>query len=165
MHALISSSGDYVYEYGGVVGPTVGSSLIMGSSTYARNGNTVIAMYRAKEFSIKSIVEENLPVKPIPECIQGVKDALSYYPFDLDNVQFYAAELVYEPLSDFNIEARDFDENGHTYLVPVWHVYYIATEMDMLSGTGFVSINAITGEALYSSEYSYQDKRIFENGM
>ena len=65
------------------------------------------------------------------------------------------------PISDYDVNAYDYAVDGHTYLIPVWQVYYKGDFMGMGIGTGCIVIDAVTGESIYSTEYSYQDKRIF----
>ena len=54
-----------------------------------------------------------------------IEDALNYllnvlpYYYSIENVHFYAAELVYVPLSNFADTTLGFLEDGKTYLVPV----------------------------------------------
>jgi hypothetical protein len=168
MNIIASPVGDYVYEYGDLVGPTVGGALITGETEYSRYEDTIIGMYRTRDFRVKNIVGKKQPIMSVLMCRDAIEEALLYDPFidSCNGLQIYAAELVYMPISEFDLQTRDFKKNGHTYLVPVWNVYYRSSDPATgMPGTSCVLIDAITGKALYSSDYPYQDKRLYEDGI
>lgn len=168
MSVIALPGGDYVYEYGDLVGPTRGGTLITGETAYSRYEDTIIGVYRTRDFRVKCIVSEKQPIMPVLKCRSAIEEALLYDPFidSCNGIQMYAAELAYMPISEFDLQTKDFKKNGHTYLVPVWNVYYRSSDnASGITGTACVSINAITGNALYSKDYPYQDKRIYEDGI
>lgn len=128
-----------------------------------RNDNIVIILTRTGDFSIKSEVKADLTIKSVFECKEGIEDALNYllnvlpYYYSIENVHFYAAELVYVPLSNFADTTLDFLEDGKTYLVPVWNPYFVAGQYCLRFS---VTIDGITGQSLYSKEYSLNDPRL-----
>ena len=152
-----------VYDYGDILqtAETIG---IMSQQTIPyRNENIVIILTRTGDFSIKSEVKADLPIKSVFECKEGIEDSLNYllnvppYYYSIEDVHFYAAELVYLPLSNFDDKTLDFPEDGKTYLVPVWNLYF---EAGQYCPYFCVTIDAITGQSLYSKEYSLNDPRL-----
>lgn len=152
-----------VYDYEGILhtAETIG---IMSQQTIPyRNENIVIILTRTGDFSIKSEVKSDLPIKSVFECKEGIEDSLNYllnnppYYYSIEDVHFYAAELVYLPLSNFDDISLDFPENGKTYLVPVWNLYF---EAGPYCPYFCVTIDAISGQSLYSKEYSLNDPRL-----
>lgn len=152
-----------VYDYGNIL--TTAETLgIMSQNTIPyRNRNIVVIMTRTGDFSIKSVVKSDLPVKSVFECKEGIEDALNYllnvppYYYSIDDVHFYAAELTYLPLSNYDVNAYDFPEDGKTYLVPVWNLYF---EAGRYCPYFCVTIDAVTGQSLYSKEYTLNDPRL-----
>ena len=164
MDIIAPHIGDYVYEYDLIDGPTIGGALILGKPMYSRNKDVVVGIKNAKNFDVTRPVRSNLVVKPIDECLSGIQKASDYDTMKsgfYKDTKYYAAELAYMPISDYDVNAYDYAVDGHTYLIPVWQVYYKGDFMGMGIGTGCIVIDAVTGESIYSTEYSYQDKRIF----
>lgn len=166
MSVVALVSGDYVYEYDELVGPTRGGALIMQDSPLSRNENSLVSIYQTKEFCVKEVVYSNLPIKPVLECKDEILKAFDYSPLvcSSEGIQFYAAELAYMPLSDFDLKEKDYISSGHTYLIPVWNVFFRSSYDDGgIPGTGCVTIGAISGKSLYSEEYPYQDSRVYSD--
>jgi len=149
-----------IFEYHEMVGPTYGScsSLFTKSGGARRNHDYVVFTLQSMDFSIKSTVQKDLPIKPVLECVSGICDALDYLPYySAGNVEIYIAELAYLPLSELDISALDFPEDAKTYLVPVWNLYFRYGEN---AGFCCATIDAISGESLYSKEYGFNDPRL-----
>lgn len=151
-----------VFDYDPLVRSTIGGSLITNHTQFSRNKNYIASVLRTKDFEVKNVVEKNIPIKPLTECTAGIRDAFAYYEDSLNvrHVQIFAAELVYMPLSEYDISNGDYLDQGKTYLIPVWNLYYRNG-----SHLGFccLSIDAVTGNAIYSKEYSPEDPRIYGN--
>ena len=148
-----------ICEYPGLLGPTVGAYSTLYSLTMGpvRNQDCAVMILRSKDFSIRSNVRENAIIKSIDECLPGIYEALDYFPnYSLSNIQIYAAELVYMPLSEYDISTHDFPDSGHTYLVPVWNLYFRYGEK---RGFCCLTVDAITGKSLYSDKYKMNDPR------
>ena len=152
-----------VYDYEDILQTARPTSLIARNTIPYRNGNNVVVMVRTGEFSIQSTIRSNLPIKSVYDCIDGIEDAVNYLInippvyYTIDTIHIYAAELAYLPLCNFDVEALDFSEDAITYLVPVWNIYF---EPGQYCPYCCLTIDAITGESLYSKEYSVNDRRL-----
>lgn len=149
-----------IFEYHEMVGPTYGfcSNLFTKRGGARRNHDYVVFTLQSMDFSIKSTVQKDLPIKPVLECVDGICDALDYLPYySAGNVEIYIAELAYLPLSELDINTLDFPEDAKTYLVPVWNLYFRYGEN---AGFCCATIDAISGESLYSKEYGFNDPRL-----
>lgn len=152
-----------VFDYGDILQTAETIGIMTQTTIPYRNKNIVVIMTRTGDFSIKSVVKSDLPIKSVFECKEGIEDSLNYllnvppYSYSIEDVHFYAAELVYLPLSNFDVKTYDFPEDGKTYLVPVWNLYF---EAGRYCPYFCVTIDAITGQSLYSKEYSLNDPRL-----
>lgn len=149
-----------VYEYDSILEHALGTTLLTSLSSPYINQDVAIQMMRTGGFEINEIVKEKCRVCPLEECTEGISDALTYLPFSAGDIKIFAAELVYMPLSEFDVDKLNYSENAATYLIPVWNLYFT-------SGQGIpaccITIDAITGCSIYSKEYSIQDSRLEEH--
>jgi len=151
-----------VFQKKDLVGPTIGSRLLSVISIPHIINDYFFCMTKTADFKILSTVEKDKRIKPVYDCEEGIVKGSEYLGYEVDNIHIFAAELAYMPLSDFNISAGDFYENAHTYLIPVWNFYFRSEDV---SGFCCISVDAITGDSLYSDEYLFQDERIFGSGV
>lgn len=153
-----------VFEYGDLISHTKGSCLMHTQGIPYRNGDTILHFGRSGDFTIRSVVKEDIPLKPVTECLDAVAESLEYFnsplPYlSMDTVQIYAAELAYLPLSEYDLDTYDYSESAKTYLVPVWN-FYLYSETYNCCCSFCISIDATTGKALYSKEYALDDPRM-----
>ena len=151
-----------VYDYEDVLHTARGTNLITTITCTYQDKDTVVQMVRTGDFTVKNVLKQNLPVLPLSECVEGIKEAAEYfnnppYNWTLDRMTFYCAELTYLPLTNYDITTYDYTDE-RTYLIPVWNLYLY---VDGQPAPGFcLIVDATTGKCLYSKEYSLYDERL-----
>lgn len=149
-----------VYDYEDILHTARGSNLITTITGTYQDDGTIVQMVRTGDFTVEKALKSNLPVKPLSECIEGIKEAAEYfdlppYHWTLDQMTFYCAELTYLPLTNYDITTYDYTDE-RTYLIPVWNLYLY---VDGQAAPGFcLTVDATTGKCLYSKEYSLYDQ-------
>lgn len=152
---------DGVYDYEDLLTTAKGSNLVTTSTGHYQCGDTVVQMVRTGDFTIKSIVKSNLPIKPVSECMDGIKEAVEYFYLPptyrtIDQMKFYCAELTYLPLSNYDLSTYDYTDE-RTFLIPGWQLYF---EVGQYYPYYCITVDATTGKCLYSKEYSTVDQRL-----
>lgn len=156
------------YEWPGVVPPSrLADSGIIDSDRINPTQTCLFTMERGR-YSITETLQSSVPLVPPEECLDEIKEALTYEPDSPTDsslryiwgkkVEVYCAELTYVVLdtSPRNDDESEEDRKHHElYLIPVWELYYIITDPanDQTLFNGQTMINAVTGESLYSEAY------------
>ncbi len=150
-----------VYDYEDILHTARGSNLITTITGTYQDNDTVVQMVRTGGFTVKEILKTDLPVKPLSDCIEGIKESADYFNiapeyWTLDQMTFYCAELSYLPLTNYDLTTYDYTDE-RTYLIPVWNLYFYVED----GAPGFcITVDATTGKSLYSKEYSLYDQRL-----
>lgn len=160
MGIIASYPTDCVYEYGDLIGPTIGSNLIGSLTIPSLNQDYCIRMQSFGEYRIVDTVDER-SIMSVTECYNGIKESAEYLGLSINQIQFYAAELAYLPLSNYDINSKDFSEDTRTFLIPVWNMYFLYGGSYQMGYC--LTIDATTGKSLYSKEYNLKDERVFGN--
>jgi hypothetical protein len=107
--------------------------------------------------------------------LEEIRKALLYEPQSIlfshifiwdESIEIYCIELTYIALDTCPRDADEADDSKRqhpVYLVPVWQVYYIASnpETNKIVVDGTLVINAVTGESLYSDEFGPDNAELY----
>ena len=160
------------YEWTGVIGPSrLADTGILDSERINPNQTCLFSLERAR-YDITGTVQSDVSIVDPEECLDGIHKALLYDPESSTNselkdifgknIEVYCAELVYAVFdpSPRNADESEEDKKSHDlYLIPVWEIYYIITDLnnEQILFDGKIMINAVTGDSLYSDTYGPEE--------
>ncbi|MBR5975683.1 MAG: hypothetical protein IK020_10945 [Clostridiales bacterium] len=133
---------------------------------------TVFHVYR---YMITDTIQEEVPIIPADSCLAEIKKAILYNAYSHlkatpdsskigmnhvweTDVVVYCMELSYAVLDPCPLDPYEDDLDSHELtMVPVWNVYYTATNSKVADEnvvySGTVMVSAVTGESIYSEMY------------
>ncbi len=151
------------------------------SGCFIDSSETNYIYVRMQKYEVETPIYEDLTVYPAEECLSEIKNAIIYNNFSHQkkatdpnkmalytvwetDVVVYCMELAYTVMDPMPLENRGTDSTHYAHeltIVPVWNVYYIATnsrksDEDIVYG-GMVMLNAVTGESIYSEMYGPEE--------
>lgn len=117
-----------------------------------------------RDYKILDIVEENLKILTLEECIANSIEEY-FINESVPNAYVYYAQLSYMSM---NIADEDMHPTDSYYLVPVWALYY--TSVGTLNNTfnlygscdGLIVLNAVTGENMMAEQDVYISSADYE---
>lgn len=157
------------YDWPDVIEPSRRAStcnVFFPSYSLANPSDTCQFCIATQRYTVREVIESNLPVVAPEDCLDGIIDAIKYQPSAVRNgkeihdawgmiIEVYCMELTYYALDPKPLYQNESEEsrNSHVmYLVPAWKVYYTCTDPKTNAiGHGTLVINAATGESLFSS--------------
>ena len=154
-----------VYEWDGVIEPTIGSSIQI-KEDYLKNGDKMVVYFSFPSYSITETIMEPQKLVTYQEALESIDEAVEYKLGERQARSGYvfAAELVYSSLSEFDQSTLSFVTEDEAVLFPVWRFYYYE-QGGYEAGVAYVDINAITGKSMYSKEFPDGDEHFFSNGI
>lgn len=160
-----------VWQWEGILETSLGYAF---NAVYRIDGNAKYEINSA-DYSITETLESDLDVLSVDDIKNGVRLAIEHEADSLlfDEAYIYAERLMYIPLIEYSIEKQDnvnFAVYGDTvvatvYLCPIWNVSFLGKKDGDDSYSNYNTfINAVTGQPLYSTEYSAGDPEFSPGG-
>ena len=152
-----------VYEWEGVIEPTIGAQVPVRRSFLTKDDKLIICM-SFPSITITDTIMEPQTLCTYQEALESVDEAVSYKlgTRQAKTAYVFAVELAYTMAGEFDVSSKSLVMNNEAIVYPVWRVYYYE-QGGVSDGVACVDINAITGESVYSKEYPEGDERFFSN--